>query len=196
MKNEESASSRKKIKINFVDIIMIVIAAAAIVAAVYFGITLLSDGLFFSGTNQNGSANVEYEIRLEMVDTSIYSFTKGIGNTVTSPFLKTGDTVYDRESGKAIGTVVSMSYKNSQAPTGRTDENGNLEYAEYPDHIDITLKVEAYADTKGGMFEVGGYKLHAGGAIEFRTYGYYGDGVIVSVVEKQVQTDETTESES
>lgn len=186
MNNDENSTVKKKKRINVVDIIMIVIAAAGIIAAVYFGVTLLGDGFDIRDLGGSKESNVEYDIRMDMVDTSVYSFRKEGDNTVTAAFLKVGDAVYDIESGKKIGEVSAITYRNSLAPTGKADASGELEYAEFPDHIDLTITVEASADNSGGTYRIKDYTVRTGAGIAFHTSGFYGEGVIVRVSEKQL----------
>lgn len=184
MKSKEGTPSRAKSKLGAVDIIVIVIVAAGILAAVYFGIVLLSDGIDFSGGRPSKDANIEYTIKVENVDTEVFSFVRGADNALGSSFLQVGDAVYDRESGRSIGTVTAMKYENSKAPTGEPGSAGNMIYAETPGFINVILTVEAATDNDGAPYVVNGLTVRAGENVAFRTYGYYAEGKIVWVGEK------------
>ena len=184
MKNKENTADRAKNKLGAVDIIVIVIVAAGIIAAVYFGVVLLSGGIDFSRGKTSKEANIEYGIRIENVDTEVFAFVRGSDNTVGSAFLQVGDTVYDRASGKAIGRVAAMTYENSKASTGVPGSTGGMIYAETPGFIDVTITVEAATDAGKDPYVVNGFAVRVGENVAFRTYGYYAEGEIVYMTEK------------
>ena len=184
MKNKGSTAARAKNKLGAVDVIVIVIVAAGIIAAVYFGVALLSGGIDISRSKAPKDANIEYGIKIENIDTEVFGFVRGSDNAVGSAFLQVGDTVYDRESGKAIGKVTAMTYENSKAPTGEPGITGVMIYAETPGFIDVTITVEAAADTVNAPYFVNGFAVRVGKDVAFRTYGYYAEGKIVYLTEK------------
>ena len=181
MKNKESTAARAENKLGAVDIIVIVIVVAGILAAVCFGVALLSGGMDFLHGGASKKANIEYRIRIDNVDTNVFAFAKGADNSLGSTFLQVGDTVYDRESGKAIGTLADMTYEDSRAPTGVLGTNGSMIYAETLGLIDVTLTVEAASSSSEAPYSVNGFDVKVGDTLAFRTYGYYAEGIIISV---------------
>ena len=183
MKNreKESGAPHAENRLGAVDIIVIVIVAAGIFAAVYFGLSLLSGGIDFSHGRTQKKANIEYRIRIDDVDTEVFAFIKGADNALGSTFLQVGDAVYDIESGKEIGKLTAMEYEDSRAPTGVLGTDGSMIYAERFGFIDVTLTVEAAASSSNPPYSVNGYELKAGDTLAFRTYGYYAEGTIISI---------------
>lgn len=185
MKNEENVKQNKR-KLNAVDMIIIVIAACGILAAGIFAFVMLrGDSKDSEGENKSNDAGVtsEYVIKVEKINVDLYSITKGADKVAGCPFLQVGDSVYERESGKYIGKVVSITYEDHVESTNRF-ETGKVVYATYTGYVDLYITVEAESDNDKGALTVNGYTVRAGSELEFRTYGFYGDGNIVHVDKK------------
>lgn len=183
MRNEEITEKKSGKKLSPVDIIMIIVTGAGIIAAIVFAVILLTNGNGGNGSDKNAKkpGDFEYEILVSRLDTGMFEVVKGADNELGAVFLQAGDDVYDRLSGSRIGTVKSVSYRSSMVPTGDVTATGELEYAEYPGFIDVIIRVEAYSDGKDGTFTMNSYDIRAGRKIAFRTYGYFADGEIISV---------------
>ena len=181
MKYEESTEKKALKKLSPIDIIMIIITGAGIVAAIVFGIIMLVGGKSTPAKQEQSSADFEYKIVVSAVDTGKFGFAEDGDGQLTSDFLKVGDKVYDRKSGEVIGTVKSLTFEDCMMPTGDISATGELEYAKYPGYIDLIITVSATSDKKDGSFVVNSYRVRAGESVAFHTYGYYADGEILSV---------------
>ncbi len=183
MKSEENVKQNKR-KLNVIDIVIIIIASCGVLAVIIFAFMMLRGSSGDSngeGDSKDAGGAYEYVIMVPKINTDLYSITKGADYVVGCPSLQVGDTVYERESGKSIGEIISITYREHREPTNRYGTNGELIYADYVGYIDLIITVEAEPDGDLGVLEVNGCELRAGADLKFRTYGFYGDGSIISV---------------
>lgn len=191
MKSEENVKQNKR-KLNAIDIVIMAIAACGIIAVIIFAFMMLKGG---SGDTdgdidtEDGSGISEYVIMVPKLNTQLYSITKGADRVVGCPSLQVGDSVYERESGKLIGEITSIKYEDHREPTDRYASNGALIYADYVGYVDLYITVEIPDDGEGNALSVNGYQIRVGAELEFRTYGFYADGSIVSL-SRNVTADE------
>jgi len=187
---EESGEKKASKKLSPIDIIMIIITGAGIVAAIVFAVIMLVGKSGDKAAKSAQTADFEYRILVSGVDTGKFEFAEAEDGSLESAFLKAGDKVYDRKSGKEIGTVKTVTSDDHRIPTGDVSATGELEYAVCPGYIDLIITVSALSDNKDGSYVINSYRVRSGQDIAFHTYGYYADGEILSVSEATAEENE------
>ncbi len=171
--NGEEKVKTKKVRLNAVDAILLVLVICGMIAAVYFGFVFVKNGMSFFKNNADSAPNFTYTIKISRLDSSLYSITEGSEGVAGCPSLQAGDTVYDKESGKIIGKIKTVKYEKCMVATDMSDEKGNVIYAEYPGFVNLLVTVEgARDDEKSGKYEINGIDINSGKQLEFRTYGF------------------------
>ena len=112
-------------KFNVIDLLIVLVVLLAVVATVYkFGFSAHKDSTVLSG-------KIEYVLKAE----NIRMFTVNA--------LVVGDTVYDEESGKAIGVITDVDYTPYEQYV--TTINGTISKSKVPEKYDAFVKVECDA---------------------------------------------------
>lgn len=171
--NGEEKVKAKKVKLNAVDAILLVLVICGMAAAVYFGFIFVKNGMSFFKNNKDSTPDFTYTLRIDQLDSSLYSITEGIEGLAGCPSLQAGDTVYDKESGKSIGKIKTVRYEKCMLATDMCDENGNIIYAEYPGFVNLLVTIEGTRDDEKSMaYEINGITIKYGKKVDFRTYGF------------------------
>ncbi|MDD4772455.1 MAG: DUF4330 domain-containing protein [Eubacteriales bacterium] len=155
----------KKIRLNFIDIIIILVILTAIALLAY--IFLSSDIKLFEGSRK---VTIEYKVELRRVREEFRDF------------ISISDHATDTVTQYALGEVVDVEY----APTRYTGVNrstGSLVFSDYPEHINITVTIRAEATANGDDYSLNGYKVAVGKQISMRTPNFINEGYCTQLTE-------------
>ena len=95
--------------------------------------------------------------------------------------VKEGDTLYDKTSGNAIGTITKI--ESQQAKDYVTVENGQVKQAPVENRVDVTFTVEAEAVVNdSGYFVNRTYELLKGSKKKFMTKYFECDGSVEEIL--------------
>ena len=155
---------KKNRKLNFVDIILLIIILAIASALIYVFVSPYTKQIMSASTTK-----IEYKILVEGVrDELKYNISQG-------------DKVTETTDLRVIGKVVSVEYSDTEYVGA--DSEGNSVIGKYPGKKDITVTISADASSAGGTYEVGGFGIAAGKTINFRVPGFTGEGSCIYVGE-------------
>ena len=155
----------KKFRLNFVDIIIIIVILTATTLLAY--IFLSSDIKLFEGSRK---VTIEYKVELRRVREEFRDF------------ISISDHATDTVTQYALGEVVDVEY----APTRYTGVNrstGSLVFSDYPEHINITVTIRAEATANAGDYSLNGYKVAVGKQISMRTPNFINEGYCTQLTE-------------
>lgn len=162
MAKHEDGGSRFRIRLNFFDAIVIVLAI--LVAGALLWTRLKPETVSSAGTT-----SIRYTIRLQKT-------VKG-----TAELVQPGDLLEDNIKNYELGHVVSSSFQ----PATRAvldQENGLYVSAAIPGYYDTDIVVETTAAVTDEAVQVGGgYTLRVGETIYVRGPGYLGSGVVYAI---------------
>ncbi len=175
--NQAENKSKKK-KISPVDIVIAAIFLIALLSMIYLVITLLAED---RSLGQESGVEADCRLKIENVEIERFGITLNeMTGGVECAFLKTGDLVYDPQTGKEIGKITAVAYEIATASSGEVDEEGNLIYVEYPGYVDLILTVRM--ELQGEQdWSAGSLSIRIGQQIAFRTASYEATAVIASV---------------
>jgi len=155
--------AKKKRRVNYVDIILLLVMIAVVGLIAYTYLSPLTKQLFAE------TYDVEYTIRIQGVRLEF------------NDKIHEGDTVVENETLKSIGTVKSVVYSASKFVG--TDSAGKTVISEHPDMYDVTVVVGAKAEMPSGMYEVNSFAITAGKTIRFRVPDFTGEATCISISE-------------
>ncbi len=178
-----SPRRRSSGRMNFVDIILILLALVCLGAFVYFA--------FFSELDMFGKKDekvtLEYTVTVKKVNAELLGLDiPSDRKTLDCDFIDKKDRVYDSESGEAIGRVLSLEYMPSREMTSAVDSDGNVIYAEYPGYVDIAIVISGSGEMSDGVYTINGYEIRVGAEIEFHTQSYTAVGTIEQASGKEM----------
>ena len=142
--------TKKKLRFNIVDLIIIILVIAAVTAGVCI---FLGSKLGF-GKDGNEKKKISYVLQLsELRD--IY-----VDN------IQNGDDAYDADTDKYLGKVVSVS---SEATTriGTDKSTGNMVVSEIEGRVDLFVTLENEAEYYDGQYFIDGIPVVVGGVVTF-----------------------------
>ena len=152
-------SSKKRINILDLIVVLVVILVVALGAYVMFG---------NNDKPSTVSSNVSFTIEATRLDEDILEY------------IKEGQRIYDSTTKKELGTVVSIQEKPSQLLVENHDVK-KIELKDVPDKIDVLLEVEAKAQMEYPNLVVGTVSLKIGNKL-FCTVGDAAvEGVIIGL---------------
>ena len=145
-----TSSGRKKMRINFIDIILILIIVAAVAV---LGYIILSPQINISSKAE--AVTIQYQVEI------VHLREEWKDN------VEIGDDFIDYTTMESIGTVVDVRWSDEKFLSVNRD-TGELVYVSYPDYITMNITVEAEAVPAGIGYDVNGVNLQIGPDIHFR----------------------------
>lgn len=145
-----TSSGRKKMRINFIDIILILIIVAAVAV---LGYIILSPQINISSKAE--AVTIQYQVEI------VHLREEWKDN------VEIGDDFIDYTTMESIGTVVDVRCFDEKFLSVNRD-TGELVYVSYPDYITMIITVEAEAVPAGIGYDVNGVNLQIGPDIHFR----------------------------
>jgi hypothetical protein len=145
-----TSSGRKKMRINFIDIILILIIVAAVAV---LGYIILSPQINISSKAE--AVTIQYQVEI------VHLREEWKDN------VEIGDDFIDYTTMESIGTVVDVRCSDEKFLSVNRD-TGELVYVSYPDYITMIITVEAEAVPAGIGYDVNGVNLQIGPDIHFR----------------------------
>ena len=155
-------TAKKRLRLNFFDILLIILAA---IIVIFGGIFLFSR---FSKTTND--VQIQYTITIKDVSTDIH--------IMATP----GESVVDTIRLGTIGEVVSFTTEPCKY-TGFNQETQMTVTTELEDFVNVLLTVEASAQKNEDAYSVGGVRVAIGSQIYFRTPYYTAFGFVTEVKE-------------
>lgn len=155
----------RKIRINIIDILIVLILAAAIAVFGYYAM---------------GKWETNNSLGSESAETLEYTlFVNGVGEEFKDLFVE-GDSLREVRKGADLGVIKSVSVSNMRQSALNSDE-GTYIINEYPDKYDITIVVNsAYKKGNNGPY-IDDVELKVGKTLTFRTEHIAVKGVILDV---------------
>ena len=161
MKNENRQKS-KKVRLNFIDFILIAVMLLALGMLIF----IFSTGdISISAKNK---ATVEYTVEIDRVPEEFKNL------------VKVGNTVYDTETLCNLGEVIDISYSSSYYK-GADNATGDIVYSEYPDEVRMTITIKASASKTDTGYSVSDYSLSVGKSMRIRVPDFTGIGICSSI---------------
>lgn len=153
--------TKKKHGINFIDIVLIIVVVAIIVAGVYF----LSH---LTGAKDTGdNVTLTYKIEVSNVDEEIS----------TAPAV--GDVVVDQVSKSELGKIIAV--EREPMTIELTDYiGGEMKKAEVPGKFKVILTCESPAASTGEKVTINSHRMGVGTGVSFRSKNFSGNGVCVA----------------
>ncbi len=163
------AEIKRKRKFNIVDLVLVLIIAAIVVAVVFIGNKLLGGEQPVSSGAE--TVMIEYSLQFRKIPDS------GTGS------LGEGDTVRDPNSKVAIGQVAEIFHEPYAELVYVEAEQGNGIMAEMEGYTNmlVTVRGEATKDERG--YYLNGIKILVGKQLEVWSPGYSGEGWCVGIRE-------------
>ncbi len=162
---EKETNKLKKLKINFFDIVIIIVVIA--LAGAYA--VHRAGGGSAVGTSTVETKNVVYQLEITNLDKN------------TESLIKKGDSVMDKVKKYEIGTVQSMEfYPNKRLAEDKT--NGRLIYTVEPERYSALLTIEVVCKDDGEtLTSESGFEIRVGQGVSLVGPGYSGAGYITSI---------------
>ena len=155
----------RKIRFNFIDVLIILLVAAVAFALVY--IFVLSDKK--ADVSADGaSASVRYVIQATDVEDRFDNL------------VSVGDEVFDAVTRKSIGTVVGVQTTPTQKIAFNYDEEKEI-VVEVPDRITYAITIETDADESDRGFSVNGIVLKVGHKYTISLPDFYCSGYCIQL---------------
>ena len=162
---ERFGAMKTKAKFNIIDVLLILIIAAAAV----FGAVILRSGRL-GAEEASAERSIRYTVLL---------------SNVKSQFIRNiqpGDSVTDTVKLMPIGEVKDV--RSDFATVQIEDYNaGRIVTATVPDTYDVYVTVEAMATVSDGAYMIGGYQINVGTLVSLRVPNYTGSGFCTAVSE-------------
>lgn len=160
----------KKIKFNFIDIIIVFVVVVAFVVCIKFVTAKEPDtsGGFINviGVGEKNSIHYTVEIRRTPLDYK-YNYNKG-------------DRVYDSNTGAFLGIVEAVEAKPAVESIADLT-NGQFVMSEYPEKEDVYVTLSVVPEVKDKGFWIGGHFIKVGKLMKIQKMGCVGEGYIVDV---------------
>jgi len=156
--------TKRKIRFNFVDLLILLLfaAAAALVAFVFMG----RDGS--ESVSETHPATIEYVVELKNLDSSLQDT------------LAVGQTVEDAIERKTIGELRAISKSDAQV-IHFNYTTGEEEYSVVEGKINLTLTIRATAEESDVSFTVNDYEVRVGKLISIILPGFQGHGYCIGL---------------
>jgi hypothetical protein len=156
--------TNRKLKFNFVDVLILLILAAAValVAVVFVG------GFGSDSASATQPATIEYVVEIKNLDSSLQET------------FAVGQLAEDAVERKIIGEVKAVSKTDSQK-INFNYTTGEEEYSVVEGKIDLTLTIRAQAEESETSFTVNGYEVRVGKQISIILPGFQGSGYCIGL---------------
>lgn len=156
--------TKRKLRFNFVDILIILILAAAValVAVVFIG------GFGKESASETRPATIEYVVEIKNLDSSLQDT------------FAVGQTVEDAVERKIIGELKAVSKTETQQ-VNFNYTTGEEEYSVVEGRIDLTLTIRAQAEESDVSFTVDGYEVRVGKHISIILPGFQCNGYCIGL---------------
>ncbi len=166
VKTDEVKSVKMRHRFNFIDFILILLAAFVIFTA----INIVSPMSILDKLNSDPTHTIHYTVEILGVDDEYIEK------------VKENDAVVDSISKHSLGTVVAVDY-NTRHTVLEYDETQNAGVLSvYPDKYDIIITVTAKASYKSGEgYSVNGHRIAVGERVSLRFPDYVGEGYCVGI---------------
>lgn len=162
---KKSGAEKMKFRLNFIDIIIILVILAATALLAY--IFLSSDINLFDG---NKKVVVEYKVEIRNVREEFRDY------------ITISDHATDTVTQYSLGEVVDVEYTPTQY-TGVNRATGELVFSDYPERINIIVTIRSEASADGADYSLNGYKIAVGKQIALRTPNYINEGYCTQLTE-------------
>ncbi len=161
----KTGAEKTRLRLNFIDIIVLVIilAAAALLAYIF----LSSDVDLFEGSRK---VTVEFKVEIRNVREEFRDF------------INISDHATDTVTQYSLGEVVDVEYMPARY-TGVNRATGELVFSDYPEHINITVTIRSEASADGADYSLGGYKIAVGKKVALRTPDFINEGYCTQLTE-------------
>lgn len=160
----KNATKRHAIRFNLIDVLLLLIMAAAICLLTYL-ITTAAPG-------ETGETELIYQVEVHRAPEEF----RGL--------IDIGDQVVDTVTLYSIGEVIDVTYADSLY-TGENRLDGTLVFSPEPGYLSITLTIRASAEPQGNSYLLGGgYSMAVGKLVSFRVPDYTGEGYCTIMEEK------------
>ncbi len=154
---------KKKLYLNFIDVILVAVILASVAALVFF----LRERRIVADPNGE-TAEIVYQVEVSPMREEFRNL------------VAVGDAVVHTVSAKAIGTVSDVAYSQCLY-TGTDSVTGLPVTSSYPGKITMVLTVTVTATITDTGYEVGGQPLILGEALSIRTPHFVGSGTCIRV---------------
>jgi len=151
MRKDFGEKAERKWRFNAFDIILALLLVAALVA-----LAIMIVHFFPEQSSTTGDTKITYIITVTDVPEAV------------SSQLKTGQTVFDIKTGKALGEVAAVA-SVPYVIKGVNEETGELVANTVPGRCDINVTVTAFAKSTPAGYSVNGALIACGTYYEFRT---------------------------
>lgn len=156
---------KKKIRFNFIDVLLIVIAFASITSLVFF----LRDRKIVTG-GKTDTVEIVYHVKFSALREDFRNL------------VEIGDTVIDAIRIEKIGEVTNVSYAEGTY-TGTDKETGKPVVSSFPGRVSMVLTIRAEAVRTPTGYVVNGRELIIGEDLSLRVPDFTGSGTCLSVEE-------------
>jgi len=165
-------TGKPKRKFNSVDILLLLLIAAAL----GFGVYLAAGGLGTAGE----SVIIEYTVSVDLVrDELVADISK----------LQTGDTMIESVRGYYLGEIVGVEVRPAESDIANR-VTGVVQRRPFPDHSEVIITLRADATVRDGRFFVRGNQILPGLEIFFRTPWFVSRGFCTSIKNLSEVTDD------
>jgi hypothetical protein len=164
MEISDANKKKRRLRINYIDVILIlvILIAAGILAFMF----LANNSVIISSKK----VYIEYEVSIP----GIMSEFRGNVNV--------GDNVVDSVKLMPIGVVVDVKYDDTVNIVDNR-ETGELMYVNYPDHVDMTVRIRAEASLESGLYIIDGYHISVGTLVSMRVPNFTEQGYCTTIKE-------------
>ncbi len=160
-----------KFRLNFNVLDYLVFAVVALAVAVSFYVASYDGGVFVGD-----KTDIEYILTVD-----------DISNELTDN-IKSGDTLYDKFTALAIGTVKDVKFSESYVLLYDSRADAYVDNSVIsPNSSRLTVTVSARAQKNNGRISVNGFDLYNGMQLIFRTPDLEANAVCVSIAEVNIQ---------
>ena len=177
---------RKKLSINFIDILLIMIIVFSLLFLVYM--VFFFDSAIFGNNADHKDGWIKIVLRAEQVDDS-YKVDIAEGDeavNATEAFV-----IGNVQSCARIGASKKVTAEQITDTDGETSETKTVTvYSSYPDRSDYEIVVTAYSTVNEGTYTIDGHEIRLGDEFMLNT-GYFGAKVICVSITEVTASEET-----
>lgn len=164
---KKNSYGRKKLRINFIDVILALVVVAAMAV---LGYIILSPG--FGSASKDKECTIQYELEITHL------------REEWSENVKIGQTMIDPATMNEIGTVVDFRITDEQFMS-ENKETGEIIYSSYPDFVTMTIVLSTEATVSDIGYNIEGTELSVGSYVQFRlpNFSYSGVCKVIETIE-------------
>lgn len=160
-----TGSQKNRFRLNFIDIIVILILLTATALLAY--IFLSTDINLFEG---NKKVTIEYKVEIRQIREEFRDF------------INISDLATDTVTQYALGEVVDVEYTPARY-IGVKRNTGELVISDFPEHINIIVTIRSAASVDGADYSLDGYKIAVGKPVALRTPNFINEGYCTQLME-------------